>query len=280
MKNNRIKSFFFAAMALCLIGCNRKPQDIQKAVASTEQSATDQDSDPLTKHPNLVLVGTPNETAYVHPDMLADWLLARKPEGFKQGQVCSCKIDGIAIAVSAPHVVNTPGWAHPIPANEALGQWTSSADGREISFARLHDATKLGFRAEAVEAGEPKENAPAVIKAAQFSIAASGIAVYEAEGVLEKVESSEHLAQFKGFFGTDTAFGDRLRNRAPSQAFFALKISERFREHVRGMSGSLVWQEKKPVGVLVACVLLPDMPPLAIMEPLLGPAKKALEKMK
>lgn len=236
----------------------------------------------LVNAENLVVVGSSKETTYIHPKSLYDYLADNRLKEFKLGVVSFCKVGGIEVAVSAPHVTNTPGWTHKLPLSTMIGEWLPSKDGREISFARVTKPNNLGITAQIVEAAEAK-NGPATLKVSNFSPMVRDVVSFELSGQLEKIESPEHLAaitQFLKSVNEKSALFDRVTKRAPNKMLLAMTMNYEFRNQGPGLSGSLIWQENKPVGVFVAMLIVGDMPPLAVFEPLLEPAKETIPLLK
>ncbi|MBI5126744.1 MAG: hypothetical protein HZA80_03210 [Candidatus Taylorbacteria bacterium] len=217
----------------------------------------------------MVVISIDSTSAFVHPQNLYAWLDAHRPEQVYVGQINLLKIGTNSYAVTAPHVMTSPLLQFPFPNSEELGQWTNSADGREISFAQLRDWKKFGFSVEPVEAQAPTINAPASIKTTMFVSAEEGVRDMDMPGTLKILSSPEHIKLLGETMDPGSAFTDRLLRRAPTKPVLAMIIPEQYRRFLRGSSGAFVWQNGHPVGVFVAAYFNEGMPPVTYIEPLL-----------
>lgn len=226
-------------------------------------------------------MGTKDETLYLKPNSVLEWLMAKKPTTVYQGQVCNCLIDGVEVAVSSPHVVLSKTWPHSVPASKDIGPWFASIDGREVSFAKLLNREAFGFPEKSVEAVLPK-NGEALLKGALLNGATKTVEQIRLPGLLEPIESAEHRLAIKGFLERSKgapAMIDRL-TRAPGKVIWFMKVDIEARKVVQGLSGSIIWQQDKPVAVLAASLFLDSGDTLLLVEPLLEAGKSTLPNLK
>jgi hypothetical protein len=276
-----MNTFLFPVLIL-LTACMSSSCADKKKDSSTEQSTPSPTKcgAPARQSSNLVIIGTAAETTYVQPTVLFDWLATHKPGTFKQGQACICKVDDTVIAVSAPHVVETPGWAHPLARSAGIGNWIPSSDGKEISFAKVSNPIEAGFCGEIASAAQAQPGRTAEVIAWCFDPSVSDVVRIEMKGVLELITDRAGIAGMVALFNEKSAFRDRLARRAPTTPVLVMQVAEEYRKRMEGMSGALVWQGENPVGVFVACVIHPAAPPFGVIEPLLDSAQSMLAKIR
>ncbi len=236
----------------------------------------------LSLYPNVHLIGNKNQTLYIHPKDTREWFLKNPSPAFI-GQINACKINNINIAVSAPHVVNTPGWSHPAPKEKSIGEWKNSIDGLELSLAKLSDPQSFGFPKELPEAIMPQNNSPANIFGTLFELSTNSVITINIPGNLEIIEQKESLVQIAEFFKRTNPKGaitSRLNERAKEKPILAMVVDPKFASLVQGLSGAFVWQNKKPVAVFVAAAIIDESTIILLSEPLLETAQKTIAEIK
>lgn len=236
----------------------------------------------VENHPNIMIVGSEVETIYLHPSLFTLWFFNKKPTRVHYGQAVSCIVDGKPLVVSAPHVTNTKGWAHPLPLSEFIGAWQNSKDGREICFANLKDFSIFGLAEKPIQAAEPVTG-PATILSVDYNAAIMGIEKVEIPGILEIITEQEHIDAFRNFFeqvAPQSAISERFSKRAPTKSFICMEVDRKFQTVVQGASGAMFWQNGKPVGVFVARTNVDGSPPLLIGEPLIESARETIPSLK
>lgn len=232
--------------------------------------------------PNIHLIGSKDATLYIHPKNTESWFMEHKPTEARIGQINACKINNSLFAVSVPHVVNTPGWAHSAPKEKSIGAWKDSVDGREISFAKLIDSS-LGFPKELPEAAVPKDGSTISIFGTLFDPISQSIVMINIPGTLEILDQKDTLEQLATFFqevNPKGAITKRLNVTAKNRPILSMVADPKFTNSLQGLSGAFVWQNKKPIGVFIAAALYEGQPPILLAEPLLESAQKTIPSLK
>lgn len=237
-----MKSFLIASTVVALFF----------GTSAFSQSST---STPKADHPNLVRVTYPSGGAYVHPSKLADWLAAEPLDGdVVQGQVSVCAYKETIFVTSTPHVL----FSEPDPPQlPGTSPWFGAMNKTSVCFTLVEDTAKAGFAQVPKQVVSIAHRKPATIRGALFSAKAMGVVAVDLVGDLLVTDKPFVDDVIKAFGSSMSEFRQRLV-RTRDVPFAHMKIEPEFVPHLRGLSGSIVWQEGNPVGVFVAAVVLKD----------------------
>jgi len=234
-------------------------------------------STPKADHPNLVRVSYPNKAEYVHPAKLADWLIKEPLTGeVAQGQIIHCTYKDTTFAVTATSV--TYAKPDPLP-SPTMSPWFAAADGSSICFAVFKDhKPEIGFSQKPKQVMSVAHGKSATIRGTVFSTKSMDVVAVDIVGDLLIAHDKQLLERFRGAFDNSVSeFRLRLA-RAPELPFAFMKIEPEFLPHIWGLSGSGVWQEDHPVGILIAIAQLGNDTGGSTSYAIIEMLKPALEK--
>lgn len=238
-----------------------------------------------TTNPGMLLAVTEGASEVLMPSELMPWIIncgAADGRPIWLGQLTACAVDGVPVAVTAPHCIDLDGPPRKLPAYVRDLPWTHRIEGREISLAPIAQVGLLaGMRqiGPILEARPPKTGSEAVLRAVKISAGSLEALVVSTRGTLRERSDIEHLASACSSERASSTY-DRFAVRAPKLPVLVMEVERQAYDRLPQQSGGLVYQDGFPVAVFFGRLELPDGTRLALMEPLLEPARKALAAKK